>query len=137
MATEKIFTVVGTSRKDGEVKVRFANDIMRIKVLAKHGHEDIQLIELDTAMEKLAAAQFIKGLDEFQGPDEQAAIDDYIDRNTPKAPKVKAEKPAKEKKAKKEKVEGAAEAAAATVLDEADEVAAAEAIVDELDDAPY
>jgi len=137
MATDKLFTVVGTSKLDGEYKVRFANDIMRVKVLAKHGHEDITLIELDEAMDKLSAAQFIKSLDEFAGPNEQAAIDDYIERNTPKAPKVKAEKPAKAPKAKKAKVEDTAEKAAATVLDEADEIAAAERVVDELDDAPF
>ena len=137
MAPDKLFTVVGTSKLDGEYKVRFANDIMRVKVLAKHGHEDITLIELDEAMDKLSAAQFIKSLDEFAGPNEQAAIDDYIERNTPKAPKVKAEKPAKAPKAKKAKVEDTAEKAAATVLDEADEIAAAERVVDELDDAPF
>jgi hypothetical protein len=137
MATDKLFTVVGTSKLDGEYKVRFANDIMRVKVLAKHGHEDITLIELDEAMDKLAAAQFIKTLDEFAGPNEQAAIDDYIERNTPKAPKVKAEKPAKVAKAKKAKVEDAAEKAAATVLDEADEIAAAEKVVGDLENEPF
>ena len=137
MATDKMFTVVGTSKLDGEYKVRFANDIMRVKVLAKHGHEDVMLIELDEAMSKLDAAMFIKGLDEFAGPNEQAAIDDYIERNTPKAPKVKAEKPAKAPKAKKAKVEDAAEKAAATVLDEADEIAAAEQVVDDLENEPF
>jgi hypothetical protein len=141
MATDKLFTVVGTSKLDGEYKVRFANDIMRVKVLAKHGHEDITLIELDEAMDKLAAAQFIKTLDEFAGPNEQAAIDDYIERNTPKEPKVakpaKAEKPAKVAKAKKAKVEDAAEKAAATVLDEADEIAAAEQVVNDIENQPF
>lgn len=103
MATDKLFTVVGTSKLDGEYKVRFANDIMRIKVLAKHGHEDINLVELDEPMDKMAAAQFLSTLEEFQGPNEAAAIADYIERNTPKTPKVKAEKPAKEPKAKKAK----------------------------------
>jgi len=46
MATDKLFTVCGTSKLDGEMKVRFANDTMRIKVLAKHGHDDITLVEL-------------------------------------------------------------------------------------------
>jgi hypothetical protein len=137
MATDKLFTVVGTSKLDGEYKVRFANDIMRVKVLAKHGHEDVTLIELDEAMDKLAAAQFIKTLDEFAGPNEQAAIDDYIERNTPKAPKAKAEKPAKEPKAKKAKVEDVAEKAAATVLDEADEIKAAEQVVGDLENEPF
>lgn len=135
MATDKMFTVCGTSTLDGEMKVRFANDVMRVKVLAKHGHEDITLIELDEAMDKLSAAKFIKTLDEFQGANEQAAIDDYIERNTPKEPKVKAEKPAK---VKKEKVAKAVAAVAeAGTQDEAAEIAAAEKVVDELEDQPF
>ena len=132
MATDKMFTVVGTSKLDGEYKVRFANDIMRVKVLAKHGHEDVMLVELDEAMSKLDAALFIKTLDEFAGPNEQAAIDEYIEKNTPKQPK--ASKPTKAPKAK---VEATAELAAATVLDEADEVAAAEQVISEIEDAPF
>ncbi len=56
MATDKLFTVVGTSKLDGETKVRFANDTLRTKVLQKHGHTDIVLVELDTAMTKLEVA---------------------------------------------------------------------------------
>lgn len=112
MATDKLFTVVGTSKLNGEMKVRFANDVMRVKVLAKHGHSDINLIELDTPMSKLEAVKILKTVDEFQGVAEQAAIADYLDRKdekpakaakakapaktaTVKAPKVKAAKPAK------------------------------------------
>ena len=91
MATDKLFTVAGTSTLNGEMKVRFANDVMRIKVLAKHGHEDITLVELPQAMSKVDAAKFIKTVDEFSGVAEQAAIADYLDR--------KDEKPAKATKA--------------------------------------
>ena len=49
MATDKTFTVVGVSKKDGVFKVRYANSIARAKVLAKTGHTDIFLIELDEA----------------------------------------------------------------------------------------
>ncbi len=55
MATDKLFNVCGVSKLDGEYKVRFATDIMRIKVLAKHGHEDIRLAELDKAVSKYEA----------------------------------------------------------------------------------
>ena len=55
MATDKLFKVVGVSTLDGETKVRFANDTMRVKVLDKNGHTDIMLIELDEAMTKLDA----------------------------------------------------------------------------------
>ncbi len=99
MATDKLYTVCGISKLDGEYKVRFANDVLRIKVLAKHGHEDIRLAELDTAMTKIDAAKAIAKMDEFQDVTAQAAIADYLDRKDDKpakaAPKAKA--PAKVK----------------------------------------
>lgn len=94
MATDKLFTVVGTSKLNGEMKVRFANDVMRVKVLAKHGHTDINLIELDTPMTKLEAVKVLKNADEFQGVAEQAAIADYLDRKDEKPAVAKAEKTA-------------------------------------------
>ena len=99
MATDKLFTVAGTSKHpEHGFKVRFANDSMRVKNLAKSGHTDITLIELDVPMTKLDAVNFIKTLDEFQGVSEQSAIADYLDRNDEKpakvaAPKVKATAP--------------------------------------------
>ena len=92
MATDKLFTVCGVSNLDGEYKVRFANDTMRIKVLSKHGHEDIRLYDLETEMTKTDAVKAIALLDEFQDLPAQAAIADYLDRNivTPKAAPVKA-----------------------------------------------
>jgi hypothetical protein len=114
MATDKLFTVCGTSKLDGEYKVRFANDTMRIKVLAKHGHEDITLIELPQAMSKLEAVKFIKTVDEFEGAGAQSAIADYLDRKdeAPKAvatPKVKATAPKAPAKTKKVAVPADAE----------------------------
>lgn len=96
MATDKLFSVAGVSTLDGVTKVRFANDELRVKVLMKHGHTDPILIGLDTAMTKLDAVNFIKGLPEFAGVAAQSAIADYLDSNTPKAkaaPKVKATAP--------------------------------------------
>ncbi len=103
MATDKLYTVAGVSKLDGEYKVRFANDVLRIKVLAKHGHEDITLVELPEAMTKVEAAKFIKTVDEFAGVAAQAAIADYLDRKDEKPAKVaapKAKAPAKAPKAK-------------------------------------
>lgn len=89
MATDKLFNVCGISKLGGEYKVRFANDVLRIKVLAKHGHEDIRLCELDEPMTKLDAVKAIAKMDEFQDVQAQAAIADYLDRKdeTPKAAK--------------------------------------------------
>ena len=102
MATDKLFTVAGTSKLDGEVKVRFANDVMRIKVLAKNGHEDITLIELPEAMTKLAATQFIQDLEEFQSEEQKLAIADYLERNAEKPAKVARPRKAKEVKSEDE-----------------------------------
>jgi hypothetical protein len=105
MATDKLFTVAGTSKLNGEYKVRFANDVLRIKVLAKHGHEDITLVELPEAMSKVDAAKFIKTVDEFSSVSAQAAIADYLDRKdeapakAAPAPKAKATPKAKAPKA--------------------------------------
>ncbi len=90
MATDKLFTVVGVSKLNGEYKVRFANDVMRVKVLAKHGHEDIRLAELDKATTKYDAVTQLKGMDEFQDAAAQSAIAEYLEDKAPKAPKAKA-----------------------------------------------
>ena len=85
MATDKLFTVAGISKLNGEYKVRFANDMMRIKVLAKSGHEDIRLADLEGAYSKIEAAKIILGLEDFGDAMAQATITEYIGENTPKA----------------------------------------------------
>ena len=90
MATDKLFNVVGVSKLNGEYKVRFATDVMRVKVLAKHGHEDIRLAELDKPMTKYDGVKAIQSMDEFKDAAAQSAIADYLDEKAPKAPKAKA-----------------------------------------------
>ena len=41
-----MFKVTGVSKYKGKMKVRFANDMMRVKGLAKYGQTDIDFIEL-------------------------------------------------------------------------------------------
>jgi hypothetical protein len=91
MATDKTFSVAGISNLNGEYKVRFANDIMRIKVLAKSGHTDIRLDELDGSFDKLTAAKMLLSLDTYQDAIAQSTITEYLAENTPKtaAPKAK------------------------------------------------
>jgi hypothetical protein len=63
MATDKLFTVAGTATHAGVTKVRFANDLVaRIKILAKAGATDINLVELPTPMTKLEALQYLQTL---------------------------------------------------------------------------
>lgn len=112
MATDKLFTVAGISKLNGEYKVRFANDIMRIKVLAKHGHEDIRLADLEKAVTKLEAARMILAMEDFADALAQATITEYLEDKTPKT----AVKTAPVKAATKAK----APAKAAKVLEDED-----------------
>jgi len=72
---------VGTSTLNGLNKMRFANDIGRVKILAKNGHEDILMVELPQPMTKVEAARFIESIEEFGGVVEQTTIADYLERN--------------------------------------------------------
>lgn len=101
--TDKLFKVAGVSRHAGEFKVRFANDMTRVKILAKND-TDINLIELPSEMQKPAVVAYLKTTDLYKDADMRAAIDaaDAKYNPAPKTVKVKAEKPAKtEKKSKK------------------------------------
>jgi len=100
MATDKTFTVAGVSKHKGEYKVRFANDIMRIKNLDKAGHEDIRLAELDTAMSKYDAIKAISTMTEFADAAAQAVISEYLEDKAPKTKAAPVKAPAKATKAK-------------------------------------
>jgi hypothetical protein len=74
---EKTFTVAGVSTLNGKTKLRFANDIaLRVKVLARNGHDAIRLIELDTSMTKAEAAKALAANEAFA--DVRDVIDAYI-----------------------------------------------------------
>lgn len=89
MATDKLFTVVGISSGDGVFKVRFANDISRVKALTRAGHTDIRLAELPEAMTKLDAVLAIADMDEFQDELAQTLFNDYISEHSGKPAKAK------------------------------------------------
>ena len=107
MATDKLFNVVGVSKHPSlGYKVRFATDIMRIKNLAKSGHEDIRLAELDVAVTKYEAVKQLATMAEFADAAAQSAISEYLEDKAPKAPKAapKAKAPAKTSAKKATKV---------------------------------
>jgi hypothetical protein len=88
MATSKTFCVAGVSTLNGKTKIRFANDIMRIKILAKNGHEDINLVNLPHEMTKGEIAQHLR---EIGFMSEDQAVQDaiaYIARKNPVANEV-------------------------------------------------
>ena len=94
MATTKTYTVAGVSKLNGDYKIRFANDVMRVKNLAKSGHEDIRLVELPNSMLKTEAARFLAALPEYQDADAQSAIAEYLSKHD-RAPKVEVKKAVK------------------------------------------
>lgn len=61
MATDKLFTVAGTATNpDGTTKARFANDMVaRVKILAKAGCSNLNLVELPHPMTKLEALRYL------------------------------------------------------------------------------
>lgn len=98
----KSFTHAGVSKLNGEFKVRFANDSLRVKVLAKNGHKDIDIVELKHAMTKEEAVAFLLSIDFDNGNKEvRAALEAEQGKRTetPKAEKV-AKAPKAKAKAK-------------------------------------
>jgi hypothetical protein len=97
--TNKTFTHAGVSRLNGVIKARFANDGLRVKVLQKGGHTEIDLVEFLEPLSKTEAVIKLIEMDFAKGNAEiQAALDAELDKRTdkpkaekaPKAPKAKA-----------------------------------------------
>jgi hypothetical protein len=140
------FSHAGVSKLNGEFKVRFANDALRVKVLAKNGHTDIDIIELKHAMTKEDAVAYLMEID-FATRDGvtnaavQAALAAEIDKRSPTEKAVKAPKAAKAPKAKaKPTMEGIkAKVAAKKAATPKSTVSKAEVIAQlaDLEDAPF
>lgn len=138
------YKFAGVSRLNGEMKVRFANDMTRVKVLAKNGHTDIDLIELKEPLSKDEAVAFLLSIDFATqngktNEDVQAALMAELDKRQekparePKAPKVKAEKKAKAPKAAKPTLAGIAAKAPKSTVSRKE----IEAQLDKMEDAPF
>jgi hypothetical protein len=85
MATDKKFAVAGVSTLEGKTKIRFANDTMRIKILSKNGHKDVELIELPNEMTKAEIAQHMIAVGFGKGnPAVEAAVA-YVAKKNPTA----------------------------------------------------
>jgi hypothetical protein len=129
----KSFTHAGVSKLDGEFKVRFCNDALRTKVLAKNGHKDIDIIELKTPMNKADAVAFLLSINFDNGNKEvRAAIEAAQEKRT-EAPKAKT---ATKAPTKKSKPSLDAIAARAKVASKKTEVTKA-AVDAQLEDAPF
>lgn len=99
--TEK-FSHAGVSKLKGEFKVRYANDAARVKVLAKNGHEDIDIIELKEPMTKEEVIAYLLKIDFDNGNKAvRACLEAEAEKRgvTAKPEKVKEPKKPKEKQA--------------------------------------
>lgn len=82
MATTKTFTITGSTTYNNKTKIRWANDIMRIKQLVKHGHKDIDLIELPKPMTKPEIVEYLDSTGYGQGnPKIESALRVAIKKN--------------------------------------------------------
>jgi hypothetical protein len=73
--SDKSFKIAGVSKLKGSFKVRFANDMTRVKVLAKTGHTEIELIELPKAMSKPELVTHLKTTELYNRAEFKQAID--------------------------------------------------------------
>jgi len=113
--SEKLFTVAGVSRTPkGELKARFATDLVtRTKVLQKD-QTDIDLIELKEPMTKADAVAFLLSIqfattdDGVVNAEKQAALEEALERRAPQAAKKEQKGNKEAKKPKKEKPAAAA-----------------------------
>lgn len=86
-----MFKVTGVSRFKGQFKVRFANDMTRVKLLVKAGNTDIELIELDEPKDKAGCVKALMASDLYKKPEFAAAIDEAHEKYcTEKTVKVKS-----------------------------------------------
>ncbi len=136
----KSFTHAGVSRLNGEFKVRFANDQMRVKVLAKNGHKDIDIIELKHPMTKEEAVAFLLQINFDNGnATVRAAIEAEVEKRTDAAPKAKAVPKAKapaKSKPSMDAIKAKAKAVKAKAEKPVTKVTKAE-VEAQLEDAPY
>jgi hypothetical protein len=94
----KLYSHAGTSSQNGETKVRFCNDSLRVKVLEKNGHKNVDIVELREPMTKEAAVAFLLSIDFDNGNKEvRAALEAAADKRGVEIPKAKPAKVAKPK----------------------------------------
>lgn len=111
-----MFSVGGVSKLEGQVKVRFANDMTRVKILSKGGHTDVFLMELPEPMDKPAVVKYLMTTDLMQTPEFAEAIEEadekYSGVKATKAATLKTGTPSVAKPAKKKKVDSPIDPAA-------------------------
>lgn len=93
MSEGRLFKVVGVSRLNGEVKVRFGTDIMYVKGLAKAGNTDIELLEYPGgAATKPVLVEWLKTTELYQNLEYKEAIDNRAELYVPRTKTVRVRK---------------------------------------------
>ena len=78
--TTQTFTVVGITEHNGNVKVRFTDDMVRrVKQFSKGGATRIDFVELPNAMTKIEALKYMLTCKEFASENDQATIQDTLE----------------------------------------------------------
>lgn len=103
---DKKFKYCGVTTKKGSVKVRFCNDLVRIKVLDKDGDKAITFIELPHEMTKPDCVKYLQTSEMYDLPENKVAIDDAFEKYHPE---VKSVKSTKKKALLKESIKNPAE----------------------------
>lgn len=81
--TVMTYTVFGVSFYRGQHRLRFSNDLAaRMKTLIQMGDEEINLVELPSAMNKLQAVQWAQASGQFEADSEKAVIAAFIEKNS-------------------------------------------------------
>ena len=81
--TNKTFEYAGVSLYHGRTKIRWANDPSRIKLLAKQGHEKLDLIPLPSAMTKAQGVRYLQSINYGAGDPEIVEALKYTARKNP------------------------------------------------------
>jgi hypothetical protein len=138
----KLFKCAGVSTRNGVIKARFASDMTRVKVLAKTGSKDIDMIELKEPMTKEDAVAFLLKINFDNGNKAiREALENDLAKRQPKASKpavkgvMKAKAPAK-KAVKSTPAKDAAKAKAVATKAQVSKAEVAKQLAD-LEDAPF
>lgn len=95
MTTTKKFSVTGCSTLNGKTKIRFANDSLRIKILEKNGHSNVELVNLPHEMTKGEIAQHLITTGFMADREDVQAAIAYVAKKNPVAAPAAAVKKAK------------------------------------------
>ncbi len=133
----KTFKCAGVSTRNGVIKARFASDMTRVKVLAKTGSKDIDMIELKEPMVKEDAVAFLLSINFDNGNKAiREALEADLSKRQPSAVKAAPKAKAVAKTVKSTPAKDAVKAKAVATKAKVSKAEVAKQLAD-LEDAPY